>query len=316
MVASMNELVLQEFEVRFMEKILMTGHLGLVGRYLKPLLERRGYLVQGFDLADGSGDICQPEQLKKALAGVKGVIHLAAVSRVIWGERNPELCWQTNAVASEQLLKAACEQAEKPWVLVASSREVYGEADTLPVRDSTLLRPVNIYGRAKAYMEQKTLEAREYGLNTAVIRLANVYGCTKDHRDRVLPAFCCNAVRQADLRVDGREHLFDFTHVSDTVKGLLLVVEQLEHNERNLPPTHLLPGIGTTLGEAAEMAVKLAESNSRIIEAPSRNYDVNRFIGDPKQAKELFGWQASITPEQGIGLLVEAFQNQLQEVPA
>lgn len=295
----------------------MTGHLGLVGRYLKPLLVSRGFLVQGFDLADRSGDICQPEQIKQALTGVKGIIHLAAVSRVIWGELNPVLCWQTNAIASQQLLQAACEQAGlKPWVLVASSREVYGEADTLPVHDSSLLKPVNVYGRAKAYMEQKALEARESGLNTAVIRLSNVYGCTKDHEDRVLPAFCSNAVQQADLRVDGREHLFDFTHVSDTVEGLSLVVEQLEQNERNLPATHFLPGIGTTLGEAAEMAVMLAESSSRIIEAPSRNYDVSRFVGDPTQASELFGWRAKVAPEQGIRLLVEAFQKQLQVVPA
>jgi nucleoside-diphosphate-sugar epimerase len=300
-----------------MKTILMTGHLGLVGRHLTPLLEGQGYRVKGFDLADGSGDICQSDQLKEAISGVTGVVHLAAVSRVIWGEQKPELCWQTNAIASEQLLKTACSQADvKPWVLVASSREVYGEADALPVRDSMLQKPVNVYGRAKVHMELKALEARKYGLNTAVIRLANVYGCTKDHKDRVLPAFCLNAVQDADLRVDGREHLFDFTHVSDTVKGLSLVVEQLEHNERNLPPTHLLPGIGTTLGEAAEMAIRLSGSNSRIIEAPSRNYDVSRFIGDPTLARELFGWQAMITPKQGIQLLVEAFQKQLQEVSA
>lgn len=252
-----------------MKTILMTGHLGLVGRHLKPLLEKQGYCIKGFDLADGSGDICRSDQLKQAISGVTGVVHLAAVSRVIWGELNPELCWQTNAIASERLLKIACEQADvKPWVLVASSREVYGQADALPVSDSNLVKPVNVYGRAKAYMEKRAIEAREYRLNTAVIRLANVYGCTKDHKDRVLPAFCLNAVRKADLRVDGSDHLFDFTHVSDTVKGLSLVVEQLEQNERNLPPTHLLPGMGTTLGEAAEMAIKFAGSHSRIIEAP------------------------------------------------
>lgn len=295
----------------------MTGHLGLVGRHLKPLLESQGYRVKGFDLADGSGDICHSEQIKQAISGVTGVVHLAAVSRVVWGENNPALCWQTNAIASEQLLKLACEQADvKPWVLVASSREVYGQADVLPVRDALPVKPVNVYGRAKAYMEQKALDARAFGLNTAVIRLANVYGCTKDHKDRVLPAFCLNAVNNAGIRVDGRNHLFDFTHVSDTVKGLSLVVEQLESNERNLPPTHFLPGIGTTLGEAAEMAVRLAGSHSEIIEAPSRNYDVSRFVGDPAQAKKLFGWQAAITPEQGIQLLVKAFQAQLQEVPA
>lgn len=299
-----------------MKKILMTGHLGLIGRHLKPLLEQQGYLVRGFDSADNSGDICRPDQIKRALDGVIGVVHLAAVSRVIWGEQNPVLCWQTNAIASEQLLLAACEQADRPWVLVASSREVYGDADILPVRDSTLLKPVNVYGRAKAYMEQKALAAREFGLNTAVIRLANVYGCTQDHADRVLPAFCFNAVSQANLRVDGRDHLFDFTHVTDTVNGISLVVEQLERDERNLPPTHFLPGIGTTLGVAAEIAIRQAGSKSKIIEAPSRNYDVSRFIGDPSQAKALFGWQATISPEQGIGLLVKAFQKQLQRVPA
>jgi nucleoside-diphosphate-sugar epimerase len=300
-----------------MKKILITGHIGLVGRHLKPLLENQGYLVQGFDLADGSGDICQPEQLNKAIADAKGIIHLAAVSRVIWGERDPDLCWRTNAVASEQLLKVALEKSGiKPWVLVASSREVYGDADVLPVHDSALVKPVNVYGRAKAYMEKKALEAREFGLNTAVIRLANVYGCTQDHSDRVLPAFCFNAVRNRDLRVDGCNHLFDFTHITDTARGLALVVEQLEHNERNLPPTHLLPGIGTTLGEAAELATRAAGSRSRILEAPSRRYDVSRFIGDPTQAKKLFAWQASVTPEQGIKLLVEAFQKQLQDVPA
>jgi nucleoside-diphosphate-sugar epimerase len=299
-----------------MKKILVTGNLGLVGRHLTPLLENKGYVVQGFDIANNTGNICDYDQLEKEMADCAGVVHLAAISRVIWGEQNPELCWNTNALASEELLKIALSRPEKPWVLVASSREVYGESAVLPVLDSAPVNPVNIYGQAKAYMEKRALEARDYGLNTAVIRLANVYGCTMDHRDRVLPAFCFNAVQNSDLRVDGREHLFDFTHVSDTVKGLCLVVEQLENNERNFPPIHLLPGIGTTLGEAAEMAVKVAGSNSRIIDAPSRSYDVSRFIGDPTQAKELLGWQASIAPEQGIQLLVKAFQKQLQEVPA
>lgn len=299
-----------------MKKILVTGNLGLVGRHLTPLLENKGYVVQGFDKANNTGNICDYDQLEKEMADCSGVIHLAAISRVIWGEQNPELCWNTNALASEELLKIALSRPEKPWVLVASSREVYGESAVLPVLDSAPVNPVNIYGQAKAYMEKRALEARNYGLNTAVIRLANVYGCTMDHRDRVLPAFCFNAVQNSDLRVDGREHLFDFTHVSDTVKGLCLVVEQLENNEINLPPIHLLPGIGTTLGEAAEMAVKIAGSNSRIIEAPPRSYDVSRFIGDPTQAEKLLGWQASITPEQGIQLLVKAFQKQLQEVSA
>lgn len=291
-----------------MTKILVTGHRGLVGRHLVPRLESSGYQVVGLDIAEGSGDINQPKDIRSVISDVAGVVHLAAVSRVIWGERNPSLCWQTNAMASHSILEAASQCKHKPWVLLASSREVYGEPDQLPVSEDAPVCPVNIYGRAKARMEQYASEARLDGLNTAVVRLANVYGCVEDHEDRVLPAFCRNAVEGRPLRVDGFDHLFDFTHVDDTVRGIAQLVALLNANEHNLPPIHLLPGIGTTLLEAANIAVDAADSDSSIVAAPSRNYDVARFIGNPERAKKLLGWEARITPSEGIRALVKAFQ--------
>lgn len=297
-----------------MRKILITGHCGLVGRHLAPLLSASGYTVVGIDIADCTGDIKRIVDLERAMQDCHGVVHLAAVSRVVWGQRNPDLCWQTNALASEALLKAAINSRLKPWVLVASSREVYGEAKSLPVTEDAELVPVNIYGKAKLAMEQAAVQAREAGVNTAVVRLANVYGCTKDHGDRVLPAFCRNAADGLPLRVDGFEHLFDFTHISDTVAGLMRLVALLEDGEHGIPAIHLLPGIGTTLLEAAQMAVRSADSDSVIVQAPSRHYDVSRFIGDPSRAKALLGWQAVIRPDQGIAQLVAAFKQQI-EVP-
>lgn len=294
-----------------MKKILITGHLGLVGRHLSPLLTQQGYEVRGFDIANNSGDICNTFELKSALSQCSGVIHLAAVSRVVWGQNDPEKCWQTNAIASEQLLKLAVEHHKKPWVLVASSREVYGEPSSLPVSESMTLSPVNIYGRSKLYLEDAALKARTAGLNTAIVRLANVYGCTLDHEDRVLPAFSRNAASGVNLRVDGFDHLFDFTHISDTVNGIAKIIELLTTGERNLPPIHLLPGHGTTLKQAAELAISAAGSKSSIIEATSRSYDVAKFIGDPSRARALLGWQANVLPEQGISLLVEAFKEKL-----
>lgn len=293
-----------------MKKILMTGHLGLVGRHLTLLLRSKGYEVIGFDLADHSGDICNEGLLKNALIGCHGVIHLAAVSRVVWGQQNPIKCWNTNALASESLLKAAVNSITKPWVLVASSREVYGEPTQLPVIEDMPLLPVNIYGRAKLYMEQAAFDARNAGINTAVVRLANVYGCTDDHTDRVLPAFCRNAATGQPLRVDGLEHLFDFTHISDTVRGLARMVELMFDGEKNLPAIHLLPGKGTTLKQAAEWAISAAKSNSCIVASESRTYDVARFFGDPSRAKSILGWQANIQPKQGIEMLVNDFKTQ------
>ena len=293
-------------------KILVTGHCGLIGRYIVPIIENHGFSVTGLDITDKSGDISTISDIKRAIEGCSGVIHLAAVSRVIWGEQNPKKCWLTNAVASEQLLKAALESRSKPWVLMASSREVYGEPKYNPVSEDSPLLPVNIYGEAKLAMEQASFSAREAGLNTAILRLSNVYGDTYDHVDRVLPAFCRRAVEGKTLRVDGFDHVFDFTHVSDTVDGIWRLVQMLEAGEEGIPPIHLLPGIGTTLLEAAEKAVNAANSSSDIISSPSRHYDVSRFVGDPSRAKSILGWEAKVNPEQGIGLLVDAFSEKLK----
>lgn len=295
-----------------MKTVLLTGHCGLVGRHLAPRLEAQGLAVRGLDIADATGDVTRVDDLERGIRGCHGVVHLAALSRVARAHRNPELCWRTNALASEALLKTALDSPLKPWVVVASSREVYGEVERLPVREDHPLVPANVYGRAKLAMEAAALAAREAGINTAIVRLSNVYGCTRDHPDRVIPAFCRNAVEGLPLRVEGFEHLFDFTHIDDTVEGLVRLVELLEAGERNPPQVHLSPGIGTTLLAAARLAVDCADSVSAIVGAPHRRYDVSRFVGDPGRAEALLGWRAGITPQQGIARLVSAFQTSLQ----
>lgn len=299
-----------------MKTILITGHEGLVGRHLWTHLKILGYQLKGIDLIAKEkcflGDITNKKALQKAMDNCEGIVHLAGVSRVIWAEKAPDLCWRTNAQASINLLELATKNKKQPWVLVASSREVYGEPNKFPVHESFPLAPINVYGRAKVVMEEAALEARRSGIITAVVRLANVYGCTQDHHDRVLPAFCRAAACGDELRVDGSEHTFDFTHINDTVDGILRVIAKLERGTEDLPPVHLLPGIATTLGEAAKMAVNAANSSSSINEAPSRNYDVARFIGDSSLAKRLLGWEAKITPAEGIKNLVYAFQKQLK----
>jgi nucleoside-diphosphate-sugar epimerase len=168
------------------------------------------------------------------------------------------------------------------------------------VHEDATLRPINIYGAAKYFLEKETLEARNSGINTAIVRFANGYGCIDDHADRVLPAFCRNAVESKPLRIDGFDHLFDFTHIEDTAKGVLALVEQLDAGEKKLPAIHLLPGIGTTLYEAACHALESASSKSKINESSSREYDVSRFIGDPDRAYKLLGWKARITPQKRV----------------
>jgi len=293
-----------------MKKILVTGSEGLIGKHIKPELLRLGYELISYDLKSGN-DICDTKKLEPYISQCHGIIHLAAVSRVVWGENDPDLCWKTNAVASKNLIDMALLQEHKPWVLVTSSREVYGEPQHLPVSDTDPVDPINIYGRSKVAMEEAAFNARELGLTIAIARLANVYGSTDDHHDRVLPAFCKAAVLGKPLRIDGFKNTFDFTHISDTISGLIKMVKKLDAGISSLPPIHLLPGVPTTLEEAALMAIKSANSNSIILEAPSRSYDVSRFYGEAKNALMYLNWQAKILPEQGIEMLVNEFNKEL-----
>lgn len=300
-----------------MQRILITGSEGLIGSALVRELESEEIQLRTLDLSLPAssafhGDIRNIEDLRRVMAGCTGIIHLAAVSRVKWGERDPELCLDTNVGGTRKVLKAAAALHEKPWVIYASSREVYGEPEEFPVTEDVSIEPVNVYGRTKAAAERDVLNARSRGLSTAVVRLSNVYGSVHDHADRVVPAFARGAVEGTALRVDGCDHTFDFTHVDDTVRGILAVRDALESGEEDLPPVHLLTGKPTTLGELAEMAVEAAGSHSLINEARPRDYDVAQFWGDPSRAHELLGWQAEVEIEDGVRRLVRDFEASLK----
>ncbi len=279
--------------------LLITGSAGLVGRHLA----RRFAAVRGYDLRHGE-DVLDERALEAAMAAADGVVHLAAVSRVIWGEREPDRCVRVNRDGTAAVLRAALRAPRRPWVLFASSREVYGEPDRLPVGEDAPLAPINVYGRTKVDGERLTLEARSAGLTTAVVRLSNVYGCADDHADRVVPAFARAAATGGTLRLDGAENTFDFTHIDDVVAGLALLAARLGAGEADLPPVHLVSGTATTLAQLAALAVELGGDRARVVEAPARRYDVARFVGDPTRARALLGWAPRVDLRAGLARLV------------
>lgn len=295
-----------------MKTIGITGSEGLIGSALRPVLEELGYSVARLDVRlaphhDGYGDVRDFIAVQRFVGGCAGVVHLAGVSRVVWGERDPDRCIEANVGGTSNVLRAATEARHQPWVLFASSREVYGEPTALPVVEDALPRPVNVYGESKLAAERAVFSARGSGLTTGVVRLSNVYGSTRDYPDRVVPAFARAAAEGSDLRVDGSDHLFDFTHVDDATRGIATMVDLLDTGARSLPAIHLLTGRGTTLRELAELAIAAGGRRARVVIAPSRTYDVARFVGDPTRALSLLGWRAARSIEDGVRGLVTAF---------
>lgn len=299
-----------------MKTIAITGSEGLIGQALVFALQTVGYQLRRFDLRlpvghPGQGNVLDAGAVARLVADCDGVIHLAAVSRVIWGERDPELCWATNVDGLRNVLDAAHRQPRRPWVIFASSREVYGQPSVLPASEETPREPVNIYGRSKVMGEQLMEAARRDGLRASVIRLSNVYGSTADHADRVVPAFARAAVLGHSLRVEGDDNTFDFTHISDVAQGIVALVSCLNEGQSAPPPIHFLTGQPTTLGQLAQMAIEAAESRATVEFVSPRSFDVARFYGTPARAKELLGWSARVSLRVGLTQLIHDFRREL-----
>ncbi len=292
-------------------KILVTGSDGVVGSALAARLEAADIGVVRFDIRHSPpGDILNKDALRRSMEGCTGVVHLGAVSRVIWGEENEEKCRMVNIEGTRNVVESAADmQGGRPWVVFVSSREVYGSKTTSGlVTEDASLEPINTYGRSKLAGERMTLQAREDGISTSVVRLSNVYGGMNDHPTRVVPVFVGNALAGEPLSVEGREHTFDFTYITDAARGLECVVRMMNEGASMPPPIHLATGKAVTLQYLAEIICEKTHSNSPIIQVPPRSFDVDYFVGDPSRAEAILGWKANIDIDEGLERFILAMR--------
>ena len=282
-------------------RILVTGSSGLIGAPLCEYLERDGHEVVRFDIAqDSKHDIRNRAALETAMRGCGGVIHLAAISRVADAERDPGACETINVGGTRNVVEAALAAKERPWLLFSSSREVYGQPQTMPVSEDSPVAPYNTYGRSKAAGEKVVLNASRQGLRTAILRLTNVYGGLNDHKARVIPAFVRASLANAPLRVEGPNATFDFVHVDDCVAAFAKAITLLEAGEKQIGPFNVACGRATTLGELARLVVSRAHSKSEVAIHDPLKFNVSRFVGDPARAERALGWKHAISLEAGL----------------
>ncbi len=298
-------------------RILITGSEGLVGAALARELTELGCQVVPFDRRRSlSEEVCDFRALSEAAREVEGIVHLAAVSRVVWGERDPQRCKAVNEGSVRNVLRLCTRERAAPWLIFASSREVYGQQNALPVPEEAELLPMNVYARTKVSGETAVAEAAAAGAVANVVRLSNVFGHTSDHHDRVVPAFARCAAEGGQIRVDGGGNVFDFTHISDVVRGLARLID-LTAEGRRLAPIHLVTGRGTSLAELADLGRQHARAPVTVTEAPSRSFDVARFYGSTRRAAEVLGWKAEVPLEEGFADLVDRFaQQERRAVPS
>jgi GDP-6-deoxy-D-talose 4-dehydrogenase len=147
-------------------RVLVTGLCGFTGLHLRPVLEAQGYEVHGIvaPTADGANgpaasssehvaDLLDFAALSRIVAEVQPhhVIHLAAIAFVAHGD--VDAMYRTNIVGTRHLLQALASRGRPSSVLLASSANVYGNADVDPIDEVTPAKPANDYAVSKLAME-------------------------------------------------------------------------------------------------------------------------------------------------------------------
>jgi len=315
--------------------ILITGHLGLVGRALCAAMVDDGMDLIGFDLASKvdseRGDVRVAEQVERAIERCSAVVHLAAISRVEQAERDGEAAERTNVLGTANVARAAA-QRRIPMVH-ASSRLVYGavtpellrvhQRRALPEDKRRRLKPgrglsrlrvsedaplvaCNVYSATKIAAEEAV---RASGCRASVVRLSNVYGSAKDHPDRVVPAFVAAAVVGGELVVRGPDCRFDFVHVDDAARALLLATRAVLGGAA-WRPMNVVTGRATSLRALAELCVRVA-GGGRIVERDPRPGDATWFCGCPKLALEQACFETEVALEHGVVRMTRAVREQM-----
>lgn len=306
--------------------ILITGGAGFIGRTLCEVLFRKNiqltivdkktpFLDKNMAVNYIQANVCDKDKMQSIFDTYQfdGIIHLAAISRVVEAERNKSECRKTNIECIEVVLNAIEQSHQSPWLIFGSSREVYGEQPNLPVKESDLKQVVNVYGETKIKGETLFFDfAKQHHLSCAVVRFSNVYGNRYDIFDRVIPRFIRAIVENTTLTIEGGEQLIDFTHISDTVDSLLKIIFYLDKHDNIQEAFHLCPGIGWSLQQLIRYIENATGKRAQIKTNPKRNYDVVRFVGDMNYSRNKLGLTEFIDLETGINQSIDEYCYDLQ----
>ena len=282
------------------QSVLVTGSEGLIGKELSGKLEEKKINVVRYDIKNGQ-NILDEKSLERIICDVNGVIHLAAVSRVVTGYNDPFNAVETNVIGTANILDLIRRKNPSCWMIFGSSREIYGQTQSV-IKESDPPKPVNVYGASKTAGEYLSLcYGDNYNLRTFVVRFSNVYGGLNDHPDRVVPRFFVQALSNSAITVYGGNQIFDFVHLSDAVDGLMKLIQKIIMNDKIEKKTlHFITGKSVSLIELSNKIIKLTNSKSRVIYLPKREFDVDTFVGDPSVTMNALGWQPKMSIDEGL----------------
>jgi nucleoside-diphosphate-sugar epimerase len=218
-------------------RLLVTGASGFIGGHLVGGLADGGYdvtalvrkgsdrrLLQELGIGMVYGDLEDPPSLLEATKDKDAVIHLAAYY-TLTGKR--AFYERINVEGTRSLLEACLKNGVKRFIY-CSSTEAIGPSGHPPAGEGSQPNPQNDYGRSKLKAEAIVKDYAAKGLDYTILRPSGLYGPgnVNDVSYWFITGVCKNSIATRFI-VGSGESLVQFTHVSDAVKGFILVLENL-----------------------------------------------------------------------------------------
>lgn len=317
------------------KKILITGADGFIGSHLTEDLVKQGYDVRAFtyynsfnswgwlDTIDKnilkeidvfSGDIRDPNGVRKAMEGIDKVYHLAALIAIPFSYHSPDSYVDTNIKGTLNILQAA-KDLNTSRVIVTSTSEVYGTAQYVPIDEEHPFQGQSPYSATKIGADRMAESFyKSFDLPVTIVRPFNTYGPRQSAR-AIIPTIITQLLSGVEeIKLGKLTPTRDFNYVKDTVNGFI----EISNSDRTIgQEINISTQKEISIGELANELIKQINPNAKIICDEQRirpdKSEVERLLGSNKKIKELTDWDSKYTFEQGIAETIEWLKNNLDK---
>lgn len=317
----------RQLELLGSSKILVTGGAGFIGSNLcEALLEHGAEVVCLDNFATGKkenlsailelprftlieGDIRDPEDCARAVAGADMVLHEAALGSVPRSIKDPVTSTNVNITGFVNMLVAARDAGVKRFVYAASS-STYGDSEELPKVEENIGKPLSPYAITKYVNElYADIFHKTYGLDTIGLRYFNVFGRKQDPNGAyaaVIPKFVMQFMQHQSPVINGDgTYSRDFTYIDNVIQMNLLALTTTNEQAVN-QVYNTAVGDRTTLVQLTSL---LKENLTRydpkiasveIKHGPNRPGDIPHSLASVDKAKNLLGYDPAFDIRAGL----------------
>lgn len=313
-----------DFQLFQGKRCLVTGGAGFIGSHVAQSLLELGadvlvadtlYPDCGANLAnlkkvEGKAelnivDISDRQAMLSLVRDSDYLFNLAGRTSHLDSMRDPVSDLESNSLGQVQLLDLVKDENPSIRIVYASTRQIYGRPNYLPVDESHPLKPTDVNGINKLSGESfHRLYGELFGINVTILRLTNTYGPgmrVRDARQTFLGIWVKNVVQRTSFSIFGDgEQKRDFNYVSDVVEAILLsaTTDAAIGTTINLGGSEVL-----SLRSVAQELVRL-EPGARfdIIPFPPDRLaiDIGDYFGSWELANQLLGWSPVVSISEGL----------------